>query len=138
MEHSLADELARALCNIYRHIDVFHDEMLQVTPKELGLLMVVEEQGPTRVKELAQRVNLPLSTVSWTADKMVGRKLLTRKTDPHDRRAILLTLTRTGRAAIKAHYSVFDLVAKTALGVLTPEDGRIVMKAIQKVADQLS
>ncbi|NLH49418.1 MAG: winged helix-turn-helix transcriptional regulator [Myxococcales bacterium] len=138
METPLAEQLARALREIYRHVDVFHDEMLQVTPKELGLLLVVEEHGPTRVKELAQQVNLPLSTVSWTADKMVGRKLLARKTDPHDRRAILLTLTRTGRAAIKAHYSIFDLVAKTALGVLTPEDGQIVMHAIQKVVNQLS
>lgn len=133
----LAEELAQALRQIYRHIDFFQDEMLQVTPKELGLLLVVEESGAIRVKELAQHVGLPLSTVSWTVDRMVERKLLTRKTDPRDRRAILLSITRTGRNAIKAHYSVFDLVAKSALGVLGDAEGKSVVQAIQKVAAHL-
>jgi len=111
--------------------------MLQITPKELGLLLVVDENGPIRVKELAQHVGLPLSTVSWTVDRMVERKLLARKTDPRDRRAILLSITRTGRNSIKAHYSVFDLVAKSALGVLEDAEGKLIVQAIQKVADHL-
>jgi DNA-binding MarR family transcriptional regulator len=132
------EELADALRTIYRRVDFFHDEMLQVTPKELGLLLVLDENGPTRVKDLARQINLPLSTVSWTADRMVGRKLLTRKSDPQDRRAIRLALTRTGRAAIRAHYSVFDLVAKTALGALSPREGAAVVGAIRKIVGQFT
>ncbi|MDP8222159.1 MAG: MarR family transcriptional regulator [Candidatus Lernaella stagnicola] len=138
MEPKQAAALAQALRAIYRHVDVFHDEMLQVTPKELGLLLVIDENGPTRVKNLAQRVKLPLSTVSWTADKMFGRKLLARRTDPNDRRAILLTLTRTGRSVIKAHYSIFDSVAQAALSVLADKERDVVLDAIQKVASHLS
>ncbi len=137
MDASIASTLAEALHTVYRHLDVIHDEMLQVTPKELGLLLTLDEHGPTRVKDLAQKVNLPLSTVSWTADKMVGRKLLARRADPHDRRAILLALTRTGRAAIKAHYSIFDMVARTALATLSADEGAAVVKVIEKIADQL-
>jgi len=109
-----------------------------VTPKELGLLLTLDEHGPTRVKDLAQKAKLPLSTVSWTADKMVGRKLLARRPDADDRRAIRLALTRTGRAAVKAHYAVFDLIARTALDTLAPDEGASVVRAVRKVADQLS
>ncbi len=137
MKKQFSEELAQALRTIYRRVDVFHDEMLQVTPKELGLLLVVEDNGPTRVKDLAEKVSLPLSTVSWTADKMVGRKLLARKTDPGDRRAILLTLTRTGRSAVKAHYAVFDSIAQSALTVLDDDEGEIILNAVIKVSSLL-
>jgi DNA-binding MarR family transcriptional regulator len=138
MEPSTADELAEALRTIYRRIGVYRDEMLQVTPKELGLLQIIAERGPIRVKDLAQAISLPLSTVSWTADRMVGRKLLARKADPRDRRAILLTLTRTGRGALKAHDAVFDLVAKTSLTMLDPDEGRLIVRAIRRLADHFS
>lgn len=138
MSTNLVDDLAAALHAIYRHVDVFHDEMLQVTPKELGLLLVIDDNGPTRVKDLAQRVNLPLSTVSWTADKMVGRKLLSRRADPDDRRAIRLALTRTGRAAIKAHYAVFDQIAATSVALLDPAESEAIVRAIMKIAKQFA
>jgi DNA-binding MarR family transcriptional regulator len=138
VEARLQEELAQALRTIYRAVDLIHDEMLQVTPKELGLLLVIEDNGPTRVKDLAGRVGLPLSTVSWTADKLVVRKLLSRKPDPGDRRAILLTLTRTGRAAIKAHYAIFDHVAHAALSVLAPGERESIIGAVKKIAANLS
>ncbi|MHA1569069.1 MAG: MarR family transcriptional regulator [Alphaproteobacteria bacterium] len=129
--------LADALLTIYRRLDLLHDEQGQVTPKELELMTVLDENGPTRVKDLAEKVKLPLSTVSWTADKMVGRRLLARKSEPGDRRVILLTLTRSGRSVLQSHYAIFTRLARLALASLTPEEQVVVVKAINDVINKI-
>jgi len=137
MEQSPAEELALALRTIYRRLELFRDAQLQVTPKELGLLLIVEENGSIRVKDLARQVQLPLSTVSWTADQMVRHRLLARKADPTDRRAIRLTLDRAGRAALRSHYRIFDLLVASALEMLTATEIQTLLRALRKIAGPL-
>jgi len=132
----LQDELAATLRDIYHKLDLLHDEQSEVTPKELALLTALTESGPTRVKDLADSVGLPLSTVSWTADKMVGRKLLSRKTDRRDRRVIRLTLSATGRAVLANHNAIFDRLAASVWAVLDASERETVVNAIKKLTVQ--
>ena len=137
MEKGQAARLAEALRTIYRRLDLLRDAQSQVTPNEMEFLAVLAESGPTRLKDLAEKVKLPLSTVGWTADRMVERKLLARKTDPRDRRAILLTPSGPGQIALRRHNALFDRLAQTALATLAPEERDLVIKAIEKIIYQL-
>jgi len=127
-------DLSEALKNIYRGLDLLHDELLQLSPKELAFLQFLEEVGQCRVKDLASRVNLPLSTVSWTADRMVQKKLMSRKTDSTDRRAIILSLSVSGRKALEKHRSIFDDIAKVAVTNLTAKEMKQAVTLIEKVS----
>ncbi len=126
-------EIADALRMIYRKLDLLHDLAAEITPKELALLLVLDEHGPTRVKDLADKVRLPLSTVSWTADRLVTRKILSRKNDPHDRRVILLTLTRNGRKVLAKHNAIFDLIAQTAVSAIDEAETELLRRAMLKL-----
>ncbi len=126
-------EIADALRTIYRKLDLLHDLAAEITPKELALLLVLDENGPTRVKDLADKVRLPLSTVSWTADRLVTRKILSRKNDPHDRRVILLTLTRNGRKVLAKHNAIFDLIAQTAVSAIDEAETELLRRAMLKL-----
>lgn len=130
---SLSQPLAKALQSIYRSLDLLHDELLQLSPKELAFLLILEEAGECRVKDLASKVKLPLSTVSWTADKMVNNGLIARKTDPKDRRAIILSLSDPGRKALVKHKEIFEGIAKVVIGNLSEKEAKSVVLLINKI-----
>ena len=134
MSQKFERDLSEALKNIYRGLDLLHDELLQLSPKELAFLQFLEEVGQCRVKDLASRVNLPLSTVSWTADRMVQKKLMSRKTDSTDRRAIILSLSVSGRKALEKHRSIFDDIAKVAVTNLTAKEMKQAVTLIENVS----
>ena len=134
MPETLEAQLANALRAIYRKLDLVRDELLQLSPKELMFLLILDEAGPCRVNDLAGRVRLPLSTVSWTADRMVSKGLLSRRTDPSDRRAILLSLARQGRKALGKHRAIFDHLAGVVVGKLEPGEAAQVVRIIRKAA----
>jgi DNA-binding MarR family transcriptional regulator len=135
MNEPQVNELAAALRHIYRRLDLLHDTQSQITPKEIELMSVLDENGPTKVKNLAERLRLPLSTISWTADRMVNHKLLARKYDSRDRRVIYLTLTPNGRSVLDNHRAVFVRLAETALAALDSQEKETVLRAIHKVVE---
>jgi DNA-binding MarR family transcriptional regulator len=66
------------------------------------LLVWVSEQGPLRLSELAESVELDLSTVSRQMRDLVATGLITKVPDPRDGRAALLSLSERGTAVLDA------------------------------------
>lgn len=64
---------------------------------QLRALLMVERAGTTSVNRLAERLGASPSATSRLCDRMRGADLLTRATAQHDRRAVELTLTESGR-----------------------------------------
>lgn len=63
------------------------------------ILSLVAE-GNERSSQIAGRLALARPTISNAVDQLVERGLLQRGTNPDDRRAVVLTVTEQGRAAI--------------------------------------
>ena len=61
-----------------------------LTPGEARILFSVSRAGPVRQAVLAERVGLEAMTLSTYLDRLEERGLLTRTTDPTDRRAKLV------------------------------------------------
>jgi DNA-binding MarR family transcriptional regulator len=135
MPESPQKRLADALRAVYKRLDLARDELLQLSPKELALLLILEEQGQCRVNQLAEAVKLPLSTVSWTADRMVTKGYLSRKPDPDDRRAILLEPAELGKQALEMHHAVFDHLAGVVVTNLADEEAEQMITIIEKTAN---
>ncbi len=126
------ERLAHALNQIYRKMDLFREE-LQTSPKEQLFLLNIEEIGPCRLKDLTARVNLPLSTVSWTADKMVSRGYLKRRPDPKDRRAVILDLGSRGKAALARHHEIFENLARLTGEHLPEAEFKRILRIVEKI-----
>ena len=133
MSSDLEKQLADALHGIYRRLDLVQDELLQLSPKELTFLLIVEDLGECRVKDLAAKVNLPLSTVSWTADKMVTKGYISRRPDPTDRRAIILKLAKQGEKALGKHREIFDNIAAMVVANLPEDEATTAVNLIRRV-----
>lgn len=66
------------------------DVGIGLTPGEARILVSVSRAGPVRQAVLAERVGLEAMTLSTYLDRLEDRGLLTRTTDPTDRRAKLV------------------------------------------------
>lgn len=96
-----AEQLIRqlyALGNVRRALGRIAAERLS-TPG-FGPLVALHRCGPTRVSELAARLDVDLSVASRQVATLEAAGLVERDPDPADRRAHLLGLTDAGRAAL--------------------------------------
>ncbi|HEV7206038.1 MAG TPA: MarR family transcriptional regulator [Jatrophihabitans sp.] len=68
----------------------------EVDLAQFRALVVMAGRGSVSLGELAVAVRLHLSTASRMCDRLVGLGLIDRTDDPHNRRQLVLTLTRKG------------------------------------------
>ena len=69
--------------------------------EEWALLMVLWRDGPTGMTRLAAITLRDRTTVTRLVDRLIRKKLLLRKSSPHDRRQVLISVSAQG-AAIEA------------------------------------
>ncbi len=112
-----------------------------VTPLQGLALLSVAKKQPLGIRQLAQEMQLSVSTMSRVVDKLVMAELICRKEDKNDRRAVLCTLTESGKdtsAQLEGCYNDFfnQLVAgipeKDLSGFLVGL--RVMVKQIQSYA----
>ena len=67
--------------------------------EDIQVLRLLLDEGPTRVSGLARRRGASAATVSARLDRLERRGLVRRERLPDDRRAVVATLTSSGRDA---------------------------------------
>jgi long-chain acyl-CoA synthetase len=94
------------------------------------ILSLVAE-GNERSSQIAGRLALARPTISNAVDQLVERGLLQRGTNPDDRRAVVLTVTDAGRAAIaEADKAIAERLAPIFDRL---EDPAAVLRAMEQV-----
>lgn len=76
----------------------FHREALPHS--RLVLLFLLDARGPARVSELAEALGVSAPAVTGLANELEKAGYVERATDPEDRRATRLALTRAGRGLV--------------------------------------
>ena len=74
----------------------------EVTLTQYRSLVVLASRGPQSMAALAEAVAVTPATASRTCDRLVKKGLVRRRSDRHDRRAVRLALTETGRHLVDA------------------------------------
>jgi DNA-binding MarR family transcriptional regulator len=69
----------------------------ELTVAQVAALYLIDEQGSSRVSQIAGVLSLSASAASRLVDGLVTRGLVVRQEDPSDRRAKALSLTARGR-----------------------------------------
>ena len=77
----------------------FEERMPDVVGTEGHLLSYLAPYGPCPVSELVRVFGLKHSTMTSVLDRLEERGLVERKSNPEDRRSLLVGLTRRGQAA---------------------------------------
>ena len=67
-----------------------------LTPSRLATLVILGQQGPLRVGDMAHELNIAVPSASRLLDVVAESGFVERRDDPTDRRAFLVSLTAAG------------------------------------------
>lgn len=69
---------------------------LDLTAGQLRALILFYTKGPARMSEIAATLGVSMATATGVMDRMVERGIVTRETDPSDRRIVLCRMSPEG------------------------------------------
>jgi DNA-binding MarR family transcriptional regulator len=105
----------------------------------LAVLSVIEAEGPSLQRRLVERLNVDRTTMVAIIDRLEQGGLLTRESDPQDRRAHLVSITRDGERIRREAQAAADEAEKRFLDGLSAPERRQLRRLLQAVVDgQLS
>ena len=121
---------SNTLNNIMRH----NVEEQGLTISQFGVLEVLDHKGPLSVKEIGQKLLLTTSNLVTVIDNLVKQELVKRVPCEHDRRSIIIHLTKKGSVMIEPIFrnhldellncfSMFDEQQLKTLGSLSKDLG---------------
>lgn len=87
-----------------------------LSPTDAWLLAAITDNGPVRVSDLAEWQGVDKSTITPQVRRLEDRRLVSRRPDPADGRAVLLSATPRGRQirndVAAAGAAVFDAILR--------------------------
>ncbi|MDD5489421.1 MAG: MarR family transcriptional regulator [Candidatus Moranbacteria bacterium] len=72
-----------------------------ITPLQIQALDYLKNNPGTPVSKLSEHLFMSLSSVSQLTDRLFAQKLIDRKSDPDDRRSVLVFLTKKGKQFVQ-------------------------------------
>jgi DNA-binding MarR family transcriptional regulator len=106
-----------------------------VTLAQYRVLVELAARGPQRVAELAGVLGVERSTATRMSDRLVRKRLMHRRRESRDRRAVQLALTAEGRAVVDRVTHRRREEISRILERLAPRDRAAVRRALRAFAD---
>ncbi len=111
---------------------------LNITPNLCRILFILKYQGEMTLSQLSKRMVMNRSNCSRAVDELYELEYVDRKTDPEDRRRILLTLSTEGKKAVeKLQYKIREEI-KSHLSELPDRDIKKLRSASEEIHEILS
>ena len=112
----------------------------QLTPTKVSALFTIARVGPIRLSELAEMEGLNPTMLSRVVAGFAEAGLVTRSTDPIDRRSALVEITPAGRKLCERMRRERTDALNVALSALSERDRRSleqVLPVLEELAEQL-
>jgi DNA-binding MarR family transcriptional regulator len=106
-----------------------------VTIAQHRVLVLLEGRGPQTMRALADQLDVSPSTATRVCDRLVDKKLVRRRIDDDDRRAVLVDLTPRGRKLIEQVMQRRRTLIADILGQLPPASQRRLGEALLEFAN---
>ena len=108
-----------------------------LSPALTAALGTIDRHGPLTPSELASRERVTRPTATRFLAKLLARELVTRTSDPADRRSSLIAITDEGRGTIRELRTRKDVFLARRLDALSPADRATIERAVE-LLEQIS
>jgi DNA-binding MarR family transcriptional regulator len=105
-----------------------------ITPRQFGVLMALYQLGPLTPSVPADRISSDRNTLSEMLKRMIARRLVSKKSNPDDRRSIQVQITAKGEQALLAVIPVAAELQNIMLAPLRKEDRAHFLKCLLAIA----
>ncbi|MGW6278995.1 MarR family winged helix-turn-helix transcriptional regulator [Kribbella sp. NPDC055071] len=137
----MAQETLQLLVSMHRIVRYLRRSRTAVMhPTQFLALMLISDEQPIRIGEIALRVPCSQPTATTTVAALEEAGLVRREPDPVDGRATAVVLTEVGAATVAASGEQAAAELSKILHRLTDEDRLLVLKAgeaLAKITDDL-
>jgi DNA-binding MarR family transcriptional regulator len=136
IQHAISTIVAWSTRNdVYQ--ETMHRAKCGLPQGTVWLLRRLEVSEPIRLSELADALGVDNSTLTPQAQRLERDGLIARKPDPSDKRAALLHVTRTGRAALARLHKTRGEMFDEILAGWTDRDRAQAARVLTRLAEQL-
>jgi DNA-binding MarR family transcriptional regulator len=104
-----------------------------VTSAQALVLLSLSENDQVTSKHLGKRTELDSATLTGLLDRLTKAELIERRPNPNDRRAVLVCLTKTGRATAGQIRAILADENQAFLSALTMEEGLVLRSLLKKL-----
>lgn len=111
---------------------------IRMGTKQMGILYNLSTGAAKTSSELAENTQSDRATVSRCLTGLIREGLVSRSTDPRDRRWEILTLTAAGKRRAEKANQVRGRIEKVLAGALTAREREILPKLLDKIADAVN
>ncbi|MEO7079454.1 MarR family winged helix-turn-helix transcriptional regulator [Rhodococcus sp. BP22] len=123
-----------AVARRIRHTHMNALEPFGLNPSQSRALHVLAREGqPMRLSALADRLRIVARSATDIVDSLESAALVIREPDPQDRRAVLVSLTDSGRTQLDAIDSARRAVATELFDTLDAEDREQLARILDKI-----
>jgi DNA-binding MarR family transcriptional regulator len=136
----LTDHLGYQLRQVSNHVSHGFARKLaakDVTVAEWGLMRVLFGREPTPPSLVAGEMGLTRGAITRLADRLIGKRLLSRDADPTDGRGQRLGLTSAGRDLVPELSALADRNETECFAHLSAEDRRALQRILRETAAHL-
>jgi DNA-binding MarR family transcriptional regulator len=118
-----------------RHIALFADGMAaaELTPPQFTALVKVSETGRVTQNHLGRLTAMDPATIQGVVRRLTERDLVSRTTDPLDRRTIVLAPTPAGVALVAEAVLAGRRITEATLEPLTADERRVLLSLLRKI-----
>lgn len=137
---ALAASLERNLTTVFR---LFRHQLLEearsrgLTMAQYTTLRLLSDGTGRRMSDLADYLDLTGGAATALIEKLVERGLVARQEDPHDKRAVLVTLCPAGLALVEETYELQRRRLADRLAAFSPAERYMVTGGIETLAASL-
>lgn len=144
-------ELDGIINNLYYIMPLFHRAIKKklfqnkttlahhgLLPPHYEIMRMLHERGQVHISSVADRLFIPRPQMTYLVDRLVGRGMVERNTDPSDRRMLDIQLTSKGKLKIKEHGKHTRDALKESMANLTNDELKEVSASLQKIREVFS
>jgi hypothetical protein len=104
----------------------------KLTPTQFSVLETLYSKGKMRIQDLIDHMLATSGNMTVVIKNMVRDGLISRTSDPNDRRSYLIELSQKGQDLIEEIFPQHILCVKEALGILSDEDKETLIAILKK------
>jgi len=118
---------------VQRHIAIFSSLIPEMTPTQFAALAKLCELGQASQNELGRLTSMDVATVKGVVDRLRARDLVTAAPLESDKRRLMLTPTRKGRALYRKYTPQAAEVTRQTLAPLDDAEQRQLLQLLERI-----
>lgn len=118
-------------------LNVCTERLEGVSPIEINILRIVEENPDVILRELCRQLNVVNSTLTSAVNRLEKRKFIERVISNRDLRSFGLKITDEGKSALNEHLKGEEELLDQILDCLNDDERNAFVKMFKKIVDSM-